>query len=302
MLSEKKIPDPVFIIGHWRTGTTLLHKLMSLDPNLIAPTLFHVAIPDGFLTSYRFYRPVMKMMVSPYRPMDMVKMGIDEPQEDEYALLRLTGYSPLTHLIFPESGKYYLDSVDSYLPEHLNIKEWEEAYLHFFRKLHLLSGKRVVSKNPFNSMRIKELRTIFPGARFIHIYRNPFCVIPSTRNMFRIVQRQNNLNKNMHDPTIPEVTAVFDRIMTSIRKSLSSLPAETYYEIRFEGLESNPVESLKGIYSHFRLDFSADFEAKVKNYVAEVKDYRKNEFQLTDEEKNFILQKLENHLKYYHYL
>ena len=55
-------PDgPIFIIGHWRTGTTLLHQLMNLDPNLAAPTLFQVAEPIALSVHtcimYLFFQP-----------------------------------------------------------------------------------------------------------------------------------------------------------------------------------------------------------------------------------------------------
>ena len=138
-----KIPAPVFIIGHWRTGTTLLHKLMSLDPNLIAPTLFDVAIPEGFLSSYKFYKPIMQLMVSKHRPMDMVKMGIDEPQEDEYAIFRMTDFSPLERLIFPQSPGYFLLSCDSFLPEGEKKVEWEKSFYYFSRNFFTYQEKRL---------------------------------------------------------------------------------------------------------------------------------------------------------------
>jgi omega-hydroxy-beta-dihydromenaquinone-9 sulfotransferase len=298
----EKIPPPIFIIGHWRTGTTLLHKLMSLDPNLKAPTLFDVAIPDGFLSSYHFYRPIMQFMVSPHRPMDMVKMGIDEPQEDEYAIFRLTGFSPLERLIFPESPRYFLSNCDSFLPDREKQAEWEKSLLLFYKKLYHLSGKTIVSKNPFNSLRINELRKIFPDARFIHIYRHPYKVIPSTVNMFDIVQKQNCLNKNGVKPTIAEVSEVYNNIMAVIRRDLSALPPEYYHEIRFEHFEPDPVRSLRSLYQAMNMEFSEEFEKKVRAYLSEVKNYQKNEFHLTDEEKNTISSSLEDHMKYYRYL
>jgi omega-hydroxy-beta-dihydromenaquinone-9 sulfotransferase len=298
----EEIPAPIFIIGHWRTGTTLVHKLMSLDPNLSAPTLFQVAIPDGCLSSYKFYRPIMKFMVSEHRPMDMVKMGIDEPQEDEYALFRMTEFSPLEQLIFPQSPGYFLKKFNSFLPEGDRKDIWDNAILLFYKKLFFLSGKTIVSKNPFNSLRIAELRKNFPGARFIHIYRHPFKVIPSTINMFDIVQNQNCLNANGAKPTITEVSEVFDKIMTMIRQGLSTLPEESYYEIKFEDFESDPIQSLKSLYQSLKLEFSDEFGEKVRVYLKEIKDYKKNEFPLTQEEKNTISNILEYQMKYFHYL
>src|SRR5262245_20250114 len=33
-------PDPVFIIGHWRSGTTYMHELMSHDERFVTPTTY----------------------------------------------------------------------------------------------------------------------------------------------------------------------------------------------------------------------------------------------------------------------
>jgi omega-hydroxy-beta-dihydromenaquinone-9 sulfotransferase len=297
-----KIPGPVFIIGHWRTGTTLLHKLMSLDPNLIAPTLFHVAIPDGFLSSHRFYKTIMQLMLPKHRPMDMVKMGIDEPEEDEYAIFRMTDFSPLERLIFPEVPGYFLTNYNSFLPTGLKRKERENALILFYKKLYYLSGKRTVSKNPFNSLRINELRRIFPEARFIHIYRHPFEVIPSTIKMFDIVQKQNCLNRKGTKPTIAEVSGVFGRVMNVIRRDLASLPKDTYYEIKFETLNSDPIQSLKALYHSLNFKFSIEFEKKVRAYLSETNDYKKNKFNLSDEEKKTIISQVEHHMKYYKYI
>ena len=296
------IPGPIFIIGHWRTGTTFLHKLMSLDPNFSAPTLFQVAIPDGCLSSYKFYKPLMQLMVSEHRPMDMVKLGMDEPQEDEYAIFRMTDYSPLERLVFPESGEYFLMNCDSFVPQDQRRPAWDETLKYFFSKLYFSSGKTIVSKNPFNSMRIKELKKIFPDARFIHIYRHPYKVIPSTIHMFDIVQQQNCLNKNIARPSMSEVIKVFGHFMTVIRNDLSSLPADKYYEIRFEEFESDPIQSLKTLYRSMGFEFSDEFGKNVTGYLSEIADYKKNKFNLSEDEKNLISTSLENHMKYYNYL
>ena len=302
ILAGSKIPGPIFIIGHWRTGTTLLHKILSLDPDLTAPTLFQVAIPFGYLSSHQFYKPIMQLMVTKYRPMDMVRIGMDEPQEDEYAFFRMTDFSPLERLIFPESGEYFLMNCKNFVPEGDKRSEWDNAVTYFFKKLHVYTGKTIVSKNPFNSLRINELRQLFSDSSFIHIYRHPFNVIPSTINMFDIVQAQNCMNKNKSRPDINEVIKVFDHFMTVIRQDLESVPRNKYYEIKFEEFESDPVGSLKAMYKHLGIIYSGEFEKNVKDFLYETSDYQKNKFDLSDEEKKLILTSLEHHLKYYHYI
>jgi hypothetical protein len=299
-LANTAIPkDPIIIIGHWRTGSTLLHKLMSLDENLVAPSVFQVSLPDSFLVSEKFYRPVMSKMMSPTRPMDNVKLGFDEPQEDEYALLKLTTDSPLKGVIFQKENGYFLKKYNDYLPE--NKELWKEAISGFCRKLSYDTNKRVVLKNPFHSMRIKLLREIFPGVKFIHIHRHPYKVVPSTINMWNIVARQNRLNGKWKEPSVPEVSEVLKNMLFSIRKNLAELPAGAYSEINFETLEQNPVEALKRIYNETGLEFTGEFETRVNEYLAGLKDYRKNVLTLKDEDKDLIREIMADHFKHYHY-
>jgi len=134
IIDQKLSTNPVIIIGHWRTGSTYLHQLLSIDPNFVTSNVFQASIPDSFLTSRKSYEPIMQRFVKGTRPMDQVKLGLDEPLEDEYALFRLTSYSPLKHLIFPKSKTYFLKLEPDFLPTENKLEEWKNALKHFYKK------------------------------------------------------------------------------------------------------------------------------------------------------------------------
>jgi omega-hydroxy-beta-dihydromenaquinone-9 sulfotransferase len=274
---------------------------MSLHPDLYVPTLYDVAIPDSCLTSYGYYSPFMRLMVSKQRPMDKVKLGINEPQEDEYALFRLTGFSPLERLIFPRTVSYFLLENESYLPEKIKRDEWRKEIQLFFKKLHYKSGKTIVSKNPFNSMRIPELLSLFPDARFIHICRHPFDVVPSTQHMVEIVQRQNALNSKIKRPSIEEVSIVLKDILDGIRKDKMLIPTGRFVQIRFEDLEANPVKSMEELFTALDIPFPEQFIFNIRNYLSEIKEYNKNKFTLSKEQKDYISASLIDHMEYLGY-
>jgi len=272
---------------------------MALDENLKAPTLFEVAIPDGFLSSHFYYRPVMGTLLSRYRPMDKVKIGMDEPQEDEYAIYRLTDFSPLEELVFPSTGSYFLKNCTSFLPDENSREAWESDMMNFYRKLVFKSGKTLISKNPFNSLRIKTLTRLFPEARFIHIVRHPYEVVPSTIHMWKILQKQNCLNKNNCSPASSDVTEVLDRVLTSVRSDLPS--AGRQIEIKYEDFITEPIIMLRRIYKEIGLEFTKKFEDKVRDYLFHNEDYEKNAFSLTGEEKKNIAERLKAHMDYFGY-
>jgi hypothetical protein len=294
--------DPVFIIGHWRTGTTLLHQLLNLDPNLKAPTLFQVAEPDCFICSYRYYLPVFSAMVAKSRPMDNVRIGMNEPQEDEYALYRLTDFSPIERLVFPKDRNYFVLDYPSFLPViEEERKEWERRLCDYFRKLHFFHGKRIVSKNPFNSLRMKELSVLFPKAKFIHIVRHPFEVVPSSIHMWKIVMEQNSLNRLGSIPGIEEVTLGLDKVLTTIEKDSTFLQEKNFYELKFEDLEADPVAEVRKIYSRFQIPFDDALSLNIHSFMDNLKNYQKNEFHLKEEEKELIRRQLFRHMQFFNY-
>ncbi len=260
---------------------------MALNPQLTAPTLFQVALPDNFLVSYRFYKPILTSLMGSTRPMDNVKIGMDEPQEDEYAVYRLTTRSPLERLIFPEKSGYFLKKAP-FLPHGESLQEWEDSLKHFYRKLYFLTGNQIVSKNPFNSLRIPLLAKLFPDARFIHIVRHPYAVVPSTQHLWKVVQKQNILNRNDYSPDLEEISEFLLHMMSTIKHEFTRLPGDRCTEIRYEDLLLDPVANLKKLYKELDMPFTDDFGKLLNQYTQSLSGYTKNVYSLSGEEKKMI--------------
>jgi len=297
-ISSYKIETaPIFIIGHWRTGSTYLHQLMNLDENLAAPTLFQTAQPNSFKVSYRYFRPIMKLFLGKTRPFDQIKNSMDEPQEDEFALVRLTGFSPMLGLVFPKEKSFFLNGNSMYLPNTTEkLKDWKEQTQSYYKKLAWNSNRQLVLKNPFHSFRIKELLEMYPDAKFIHIYRNPLDVVPSTVNMWSIVGSQNTMNRRWKNPEIADVTSILKSLLDTVESDKQLIPKGSFTEIRFEDLEKDVVGSLKKAYSEIGQNFTDNFKERLIAFLEENKDYKKNAYSLNDEEKDLILQKLQKHI------
>lgn len=285
-IKKHKLPDdPIIIVGHWRTGSTFLHQLLALDSNLVTTSVFQGSIPDSFLTSRKSYEPIMGRALKGTRPMDQVKLGMDEPLEDEYALFRLCSYSPLERLVFPKSRDYFLNHYPSFLPEGKKREEWKESMIHFYKKLTVDNNKVILIKNPFHSFRIDILNEIFPNARYIHIVRHPHKVVPSTIRMWDIVGKQNAMNSKWMKPTIKESSELLNRMLLAIDKDLEKLSQDKYCEVKFEDLEKDPISNIKEIYKHLNVEFSSDFEKQINDFLLTVKDYKKNKYEMPEGDK-----------------
>lgn len=295
----KKTPvpaDPIFIIGHWRTGSTFLHQIFQCDPHFTTPTLMQCTYPESFISSRNSIYRIMNWFLPETRPMDNVKLGPDDPQEDEYALFRMTAISPLEKLIFPHSARYFLLDIDHYTLEGSQRSRWEQALFYFIKKLSFNTGRRIVFKNPFHSLRMDILQEIFPEARFIHIFRDPRIVIPSTLHMWTVVGNDNALRSDWKPPEFEEIITGFDIFMCHLYKHLSALPKENYLEVRFEDLEHDPVSTIKSIYAHFAIDYSEGFETSLNNFLHDNAAYKKNLYTITKEQEEMIYNRLHTYM------
>ena len=71
---------PLFIIGHWRTGTTLLHELLILDPRHNYPNTYQCLAPNHFLLTEKIFTRLFRFLLPSRRPMDNMAAGWDRPR------------------------------------------------------------------------------------------------------------------------------------------------------------------------------------------------------------------------------
>ncbi len=133
--ARRSSPPPIFVIGHWRTGTTLLHDLFSVDPNLAYPTTFECFFPHHFLLTEEVLSKVMRGLLPKKRPQDDVPVGFDRPQEEEFGMMMLGEGTPyLTHA-WPRFGPADTEYLDFKGVPEAEQKKWADAYMWFYRRL-----------------------------------------------------------------------------------------------------------------------------------------------------------------------
>jgi hypothetical protein len=292
-LRDTPVPrDPIIIVGHWRTGSTFLHQLFTLDPRLTAPTTLQCAVPGAFLTAGRYVEPVMRRTLSPTRPMDQVRLAPEEPHEDEFALLRLIGHSPLERLIFPRSSRYFLLDEEPRFVREAQVGVWGDTLAGFVKKVAFAAGGRVVLKNPFHSVRVSILKGLFPQARFVHIRRDPLAVIPSTQRMWAILGKSLTLGRWWGPPRMEEIVEVYRRMLTTLETDLAALPAGGFAEVDFAQLEADPLRTLRGLYAQLDLPFEPEHEPRVRTFLEGLRAYRKNRYSLDPQVAAMIRERL----------
>jgi len=268
---------PVFIIGHWRTGTTYLHELMSQDPQFCYVSLWETLLPDSFLI-FEQMKPFLARFLPSTRPMDEIRVEMDGPYEDEAALAVLLPWSFFHCLHFPRNAEeQYQKAVhfQGLTPE--EVDQWKNAYLTFIKTVTLANhGKRLLSKNPPNTARLTALLDLFPQARFIHIYRNPYKVYLSTKKMRHNVLKQLALQDTREEDLEGHVINNYRRLMDRYFKDKEQIPKEQLIELRYEDLIADPVGQVKMIYEKLQLPGFEDALPEMNKYLQRQAKYKTN--------------------------
>ncbi|MBN1307392.1 MAG: sulfotransferase [Chitinispirillaceae bacterium] len=288
--------DPVVIVGHWRSGTTFLHQIFNSLPAFKTPSMIETGMPGSFFISKKILSPILRMMLPPKRSTDNISLTLDEPQEDEFALFRATTFSPVERLVFPEKSDFFLNSRCDFMPPDALRHEWNKTLTIFCKKLSMQNKGRVVLKNPFHSTRIVYLKQLFPRAKFIHIYRNPTEVIPSTIRMWKIEGDRNALRKGCTTPTLDRAISIYDTILSTIKRDLQRLPAHDYCTIRFEDLEDRPVDTIRHALNSIGITLSGEHLRHLDRFITSLKHYKKNSYHLSKEQRDRIRFRLKHHI------
>jgi hypothetical protein len=284
--NTKITKPPVFIIGHWRSGTTFLHELLSYDPQFSYVSLWNTLLPDSFLILDPI-KGFLSQFLPSTRPMDQIEVAADGPYEEEAGLSVLYNWSFFHALHFPKNAEQqYLKSIHFQDFTEEEIENWKKIYLKFIKTVSFEHhGKRLILKNPPNSTRIKELLELFPDAKFIHIIRNPYKVYLSTKKMRTKVLDKLALQDAYEDDIENQVINNYIRLMNSFFKQKDKIPNKNYIEIRYEDLVSEPLKQVKMIYEKLSLPGFIKAKPYLEKYLESKKDYKTNVYSI---DKNII--------------
>lgn len=281
----KNLKDPVFIIGHWRSGTTLLHNLMCSDSETGYPTTYQTIFPNNLFSFQWLFKFFMKAMMPNKRPIDNVSLHVNFPQEEEFALNNEIPFSFYNWWYFPKktraiANEYLLNKTLS----DEDIEIWKNNYKRFVdRSLINTKGIRFVSKNPPNTARIPQLLELYPNAKFIYIHRNPYEVIRSTIAFYKSILPATQLQDIDEDTLISDILWVYKELILKYESDKKSIPSNNLIEITYADLVSKPDMEIQQIYKNLLNDDYKRVEKNVNEYVESInhtlKEYKyKSEF------------------------
>jgi hypothetical protein len=272
--------DPIFVLGHWRSGTSHLQQVLSEDPAHVSLNLYEMLSADHFLWTERWLLPFFNGLIKRFgvryafqrRRLDLRLCG-----ELDTALCSLGSTSAYTwgHL-FP---KKYRAWMLSHVFENAHQADLSD-YDYLIRKLSFQSGnKRVIVKSPGDTARISSLLKLYPNAKFVSISRPSYSIYGSTTYLWNAIQRENSLQLLNEEEISAQVIWTYRVLMAAYEKMKASIPVGNLCEISFGHLHSHPEETIRSVYKQLSLGaypeaqlnplFESNKEHRPENYVTD---------------------------------
>ncbi|MEZ4319231.1 MAG: sulfotransferase [Myxococcota bacterium] len=285
-------PEPLFVLGHWRSGTTHLHNLLGRVPDHTYPTVYQAVFPTAFLSTDEIVPSLTARFMDDTRTYDNVKQGWNEAAEDEIALAKLTGMSPYISFMFPDQMAKYEKYIDFQECTSEEREKWKNAFSYFLKKIMLATGgKRVIVKSCTHTARIRLLLEMFPNAKFVYIHRHPYEVFASTlhmrshtdwENFFQVPEE--NWESQREQQTLLLGQRLFDRYVEDRRL----IPEQNLIELKYEELCGNEMEVLESLWSQFELPNWAGAERVLSEYTAGLEGYKRNALKIKPKQKEAV--------------
>ncbi|MCH7600984.1 MAG: sulfotransferase [Myxococcales bacterium] len=273
-LHNVEIRTPVFVVGHARSGTTLVHRLMSKDDGrfssfnlyeLYFPSLLQKkAIRAVAKFDRRFLSSVLAKLVQAWEEKryaatrDIHDMGLTQPEEDDIVFYYscASGYW-MTKL--PYMGKLDFYRIDE-RPAH-ERKRMMDFYKACIRRQLLLNGSDRIhlSKNPVFAGRVETLIEAFPDARIVVPMRNPNETIPSLLKLMRVGYRALDWDE---DGIMRSLRFLADQSYHTYRYPLEVLarhPETRQSVIDYRDLTARPAETIERSYEQLGFAISDEY-------------------------------------------
>jgi hypothetical protein len=281
---------PIFIVAAPRSGTTFLHRMMSLDPQFTALKLYETMFPtiSGHKLATRVATTNGKLGGLLGRVRERLDdnyfgaweglhdTGLSQNEEDE-ALWALAYATPAIWLVLPFPEQFeHLRFVDR-LPNGKRQKLVEYYRDCVQRHLYTHPNRTLLGKNVLLPSRFGIVTAALPEARFVHVLRHPYEALPSTLSLFTIPWR-------WHSPKIrqdgPEAQALarltIDYYRFLHQKTLESERdgSRRFVCIQYRELLGDPAARVFEIYEKFGLELTPEVRERLLESASQQKKFK----------------------------
>lgn len=271
-IADGEIRSPIFIVGQARSGTTILHELLALDPANRVPQTWETDSPcpppdrasyetDPRIAAVQAQLDRSEQLIPDFKRMH--RMGAQLPQE----CVRMTG-SAFASMIF--AAQWRLPSYVSWL---LDEAPMRPVYAYHRRFLQLLQWRcppdRWVVKSPGHLWCLEDVVAEYPGARFIQPHRDPLKILSSLTSLELVLRTMTSDPGTAHEIAVEWSgwnERAYERSVAF--REQGGVDESRVVDLQFREFMSDPVHQIQRIYRQFDLELEPAVEQKMRDYVA----------------------------------
>ncbi|HVR19522.1 MAG TPA: sulfotransferase, partial [Polyangiaceae bacterium] len=283
---EAPLTPPIIVMGLPRSGTTLLHRLLSLAPEARSLRYFELRRPLDEPGNDR-----LAWARSQQRSFKWLARGLDAkhasgPEEPEECLFLFD--STLVSATFWIAAPLY-GYLDWYLAQDQRApyRAYRE-YLQIFQRE--TPERRLTLKAPIHTPHVRALFAAVPEARLVQLHRDPRPALASANSLFATLHRvvTDSLDcERLGRANFELVATGMDRLLDA----RTTLPEGAIHDVYYDELVRDPLGVVRDIRNRFELGFDAAYEERLREYLRENPQhkhgphrYRADDFGLSDDE------------------
>jgi hypothetical protein len=271
-ITAEMVQRPLFITGLPRTGSTLLHALLAVDPACRAPRVWEVMHPSPppERTSYDS-DPRVSLAAKELRWLDVLMPDFKKahlidarlPQE----CIAIMAHSFMSYVF---ESMYFVSSYRRWHEDQDKLPAYK-FHRQFLQHLQWrCPGTHWVLKAPSHLLALEALFQVYPDAGIIMTHRDPVKVLASCAS-FSEVLRAPFTTSFERDELGAEVSYRWEkgaRLAIAYRRENADLRGR-FFDVAYEDLVRDPVAMVRLIYDHFELVLAAEAERAMLNFLAE---------------------------------
>lgn len=280
-----EVKEPVFIIGHYRSGSTFLQRFLEAEKDLKSMTLGDVLMPS--ILFHKLFKGLLSLSLkslpdSMFNNEESIghEMRIDLAEEDQSIFwFYLTGESPIFEISYMiESYRYHsklhyeYDGYPNYGTRIL-IQYLKKCYQ---RYLYRVGSGRILSKSPPFTCYMRTILGTFPDGKFIYLARTPYEVIPSWLSLckaqfietFGENRVKNKMYKERYRQSV-ELYKYFEKV-----KSLNEFRDRIFY-VNYDELMNNFDEVYTGVLKFLGIKLTEATEERIKEQGDKQRRYKR---------------------------
>ena len=265
----RPITRPLVVIGIVRSGTTALHKLLSMDPQFQGPEHWLCAAPqprpprDAWSDNADFRKSKAALDAMIEIAPEMLEdhgMAVDSVEESLNILAQTfcSNMFPSQYDI-PRYDAWYLQQDDTF------------AYRYFADVLRLIGAndsadRRWLVKNPTDTFALRQVLNVFPDAMIVHTHRDPLQSVPSLCNLLAGAHRMFRGADTEMDKVFAREQEMWAQAVERADEVKKDIPGQ-YVDIQFKDFVADQMGTIRSIYDHFGLVLTTETEARMLQWL-----------------------------------